>query len=77
MSDRSFEEISGKLQGLREAARQIGSSVEDPTMVLAFLSLCVIPALKLTDFGLVRFAPPQDEGPVLIHDQRDLHRHPN
>jgi len=74
MSDRSFEEISGKLQGLREAARQIGSSVEDPTMVLAFLSLCVIPALKLTDFGLVRFAPPQDEGPVLIRDQRDARR---
>jgi hypothetical protein len=36
----------------------------------------VVPALKLTDFGLVRFAPPQDEGPVLIHDQRSFHRHP-
>ncbi len=70
MSDRSFEDVSRDLQGLREAAHQIGSSIEDPTMVLAFLSLCVIPALKLTDFGLVRFAPPQDEGPVLIHDQR-------
>jgi len=70
MSDRSFEDVSRDLQGLREAAHQIGSSIEDPTMVLAFLSLCVIPALKLTDFGLVRFAPPRDEGPVLIHDQR-------
>lgn len=76
MSDRSFEEVSKDLQGLREAAHQIGSSLEDPTMVLAFLSLCVIPALKLTDFGLVRFAPPRDEGPVLILDQRGLHRHP-
>jgi adenine deaminase len=75
MSDRSFEDVSKGLQGLREAAHQIGSSIQDPTMVLAFLSLCVIPALKLTDFGLVRFAPPQDEGPVLIHDQRGLH-HP-
>jgi len=76
MSDRSFEDVSKDLQGLREASRQIGSSIEDPTMVLAFLSLCVIPELKLTDFGLVRFAPPEDEGPVLIHDQRTLHRHP-
>jgi adenine deaminase len=76
MSDRSFEAVSRDLQGLREAARQIGSSIEDPTMVLAFLSLCVIPALKLTDFGLVRFAPPQDEGPVLINDQRALRNHP-
>ena len=76
MSDRSFEDVSKDLQRLREAARRIGSSMEDPTMVLAFLSLCVIPALKLTDFGLVRFAPPQDEGPVLIRDQRALHRHP-
>jgi adenine deaminase len=75
MSDRSFEDVSKELERLREAARQIGSSIEDPTMVLAFLSLCVIPALKLTDFGLVRFAPPQDEGPVLIDDQRDLRRH--
>ena len=70
MSDRSFEEVSGDLQRLREAAYRIGSAVADPTMILAFLSLCVVPALKLTDFGLVRFAPPQDEGPVLIHDQR-------
>jgi len=76
MSDRSFEDVSKNLQGLRDAARQIGSSIEDPTMVLAFLSLCVIPALKLTDFGLVRFAPPQDEGPVLVHDQRGLRHHP-
>ena len=76
MSDRSFEEVSKNLQQLREAARQIGSSIEDPTMVLAFLSLCVIPALKLTDFGLVRFAPPQDDGPVLIDDQRGLSQQP-
>jgi adenine deaminase len=76
MSDRSFEDVSKDLKRLREAAHQIGSSVEDPTMILAFLSLCVIPALKLTDFGLVRFVPPQDEGPVLLHDQRGLHHHP-
>jgi adenine deaminase len=77
ISDRSFEEVASDLQKLREAARKIGSAIEDPTMILAFLSLCVVPALKLTDFGLVRFAPPQDEGPVLIHDQRGLRLRPS
>ena len=76
MSDRSFEKVANELQRLREATRQMGSAMEDPTMILAFLSLCVVPVLKLTDFGLVRFAPPQDESPVLIHDQRSLHGHP-
>ncbi|MGA9938668.1 MAG: adenine deaminase [Candidatus Acidiferrales bacterium] len=76
MSDRSFESVAQDLQRLREATHQLGSAIEDPMMILAFLSLCVVPALKLTDFGLVRFAPPQDESPVLIHDQRSLHGHP-
>jgi adenine deaminase len=70
MSDQPFEALARALEVLREATDQLGSAIEDPTMVLAFLPLCVVPALKLTDFGLVRFAPPRDEGPVLIHDQR-------
>ena len=77
MSDQSFEDVSRDLQNLRQASQKIGSSHEDPTTMLAFLSLSVIPALKLTDFGLVRFAPPEDEGPVLIHDQRALRSHPS
>jgi adenine deaminase len=77
MSDQSFEDVSRDLQDLRQASQKIGSSLEDPTTMLAFLSLSVIPALKLTDFGLVRFAPPQDEGPVLIHDQRGRRSRPS
>ena len=70
MSERQFEDVAKELQRLRQAAHELGSAIEDPTMVLAFLPLCVVPTLKLTDFGLVRFAPPQDEAPVLIDDQR-------
>ena len=43
-------------------------------MMLAFLPLCVIPELKLTDFGLVRYNPPDDQAPVLIGDQRGSRR---
>ena len=35
------------------AARDLGSSLPDPFMALSFLALPVIPALKLTDLGLV------------------------
>ena len=38
---------------LREACRSLGVVPADPFMTLSFLSLEVIPALKLTDLGLV------------------------
>jgi adenine deaminase len=40
-------------------ARTLGSTLEHPLMTLSFLALSVIPALKLTDQGLLdveRFA---------------------
>ena len=36
-----------------EAYRQLGSPVESPEMIFSFLSLGVIPALRLTNRGLV------------------------
>ncbi|MFQ5892811.1 MAG: adenine deaminase [Nitrospinota bacterium] len=39
-----------------EAARQLGSPLENPFMTLSFLALPVIPDLKLTDRGLVDVA---------------------
>jgi adenine deaminase len=42
-----------KLRKLREASRQIGCELQEPFLQLAFLSLPVIPSLKLTDLGLV------------------------
>lgn len=42
-----------KLRELREASRKIGCELGEPFLQLAFLSLPVIPSLKLTDRGLV------------------------
>jgi adenine deaminase len=53
MSDRPLETVVRQLDELLAAAREIGSKVEDPFMALSFLALPVIPALKLTDRGLV------------------------
>ncbi len=62
LSDRPFEEVNHGLSELLAAARELGSGLHDPFMVLSFLALPVIPALKLTDRGLVdviqfRFVP--------------------
>jgi len=53
MSDRPIEEVSEKIKDLKEAASVIGSDLEEPFMAMAFLSLPVIPHLKITDLGLV------------------------
>ena len=53
MSDRPMEEIRAGLDEAVEAARALGSPLHDPFMALSFLGLEVIPALKLTDRGLV------------------------
>jgi adenine deaminase len=53
MSDRSFEEVAGRLRELRRVARAMGSAMAEPFLQLAFLPLPVIPHLKLTDLGLV------------------------
>ncbi len=46
-------ELTHKLEALQAASRSIGCSLPDPFLQLAFLSLPVIPSLKLTDKGLV------------------------
>jgi len=50
------EELAARLQALDEAAAALGCTLEHPFMTLSFLSLSVIPALKLTDRGLVDVA---------------------
>ena len=62
MSDRPYEEVNAGLTALLDAAHELGSDLHDPFMTLSFLALPVIPALKLTDKGLVdvtqfRFVP--------------------
>lgn len=53
MSERPFEEVNEDLKALLAAARELGSNLHDPFMALSFLALPVIPALKITDKGLV------------------------
>ena len=53
MSDAPFEVVREKLESLRAAARSLGVTLEEPFLQLAFLALPVIPALKITDRGMV------------------------
>lgn len=53
MSLDSFETVRDRLVHLREAAKSLGVTLEEPFLQLAFLALPVIPALKITDRGMV------------------------
>ncbi|WP_040610294.1 adenine deaminase [Oceaniovalibus guishaninsula] len=59
MSLDPFESVRDDLVALRRAARSLGVTLDEPFLQLAFLALPVIPALKITDRGMVdvtRFA---------------------
>jgi len=53
MSDRPLSEVHRLSQELKKAAKSLGTKLPDPFMTLSFLALPVIPALKITDLGLV------------------------
>lgn len=53
MSLESHEVVHDQLVDLRAAARDLGVTLEEPFLQLAFLALPVIPNLKITDRGLV------------------------
>ena len=53
MSLEPFEVVHEKLVALRNAAQSLGVTLEEPFLQLAFLALPVIPALKITDRGMV------------------------
>ncbi len=54
MSNQSIESVISNLTALNQACLKLGNNViKDPFMLLSFLSLSVIPSLKLTDKGLV------------------------
>ncbi len=48
-----LEQLIPQLEALNLAAASLGCSLKEPFMQLSFLSLAVIPELKLTDMGLV------------------------
>jgi adenine deaminase len=53
MADLSVVEVDHRLKSLLNAAKGLGCNIPDPFMTISFLSLPVIPELKLTDKGLV------------------------
>lgn len=53
MSNKDIEFVIEKCKELNDAAKNIGCVLNDPFMTMAFLSLSVIPELKITDKGVV------------------------
>jgi adenine deaminase len=53
MSEAPIAQANHQLEALLRAAKTLGCKIPDPFMTLSFLSLPVIPELKLTDKGLV------------------------
>ena len=53
MSLEPFESVATGLRSLRALVRDLGCTLPEPFLQLAFLPLPVIPHLKITDFGLV------------------------
>ena len=52
MSNEKFGYVVNKCEDLNNAAHSIGCTLEDPFMTMGFLSLPVIPELKITDKGI-------------------------
>ena len=53
MSESSVAQVNRQLEVLHRAVKNLGCKIPDPFMTLSFLSLPVIPELKITDKGLV------------------------
>ena len=53
LSDRPLAEVLAGSRELADAVRSLGVTFPQPVQMLAFLSLSVIPSLKITDRGLV------------------------
>jgi adenine deaminase len=53
MSDAPVTQVNHQLETLLQAAKSLGGKLRDPLMTLSFISLPVIPELKMTDKGLV------------------------
>ncbi len=52
ISDEDINSVIEKSMQLNKAAKKIGCNIDDPFMSMSFLSLPVIPELKITDKGL-------------------------
>ena len=52
ISDKDYEFVTNSCDNLNKAAKELGCELNDPFMAMAFLSLPVIPDLKITDKGV-------------------------
>ena len=52
MSDRPGEEVAAAYKKLSSMAREMGSELKSPYMLISFMALLVIPSLKISDLGL-------------------------
>lgn len=52
MSDRPLDEVAARLESLVILAGNMGSALRSPFATLSFLTLPVMPELRLTDLGL-------------------------
>jgi adenine deaminase len=52
MSNKDAWTVGAKYERIDRAAKQLGSKLNAPFMTLSFMGLLVIPALKMSDFGL-------------------------
>jgi adenine deaminase len=48
-----LQRVAGAMETLTRAARRLGVTLPHPFLTLSFLTLAVVPSLKLTDRGLV------------------------
>lgn len=53
ISDLPYEEVIERLKKVYESVKELGVEIEHPFTSLSFLTLPVIPELKITDFGLI------------------------
>ncbi|TES83047.1 MAG: adenine deaminase [Dehalococcoidia bacterium] len=53
LSDEPLETVVNKLEGLEKVAVELGAKLSSPFATLSFLALPVIPAIRLTDRGVV------------------------
>jgi adenine deaminase len=53
LSDRPVAEVTAQHHALEAAARTLGCTAEAPFALLSFMSLSVIPAVRMTDQGLI------------------------
>lgn len=53
MSDKSARSVANRLDKLERIAKRLGVETENPFITLSFLSLPVIPELRVTDLGVV------------------------